>query len=163
MQHARELTVDIRTVKVPRDGSKVEISFLRPNGNAVEEVKFPCTDEPSEAFRQAMHDLDGDFRYLMGLTKKNQAEVHGIHFREKGGRRTFQLLGGLRVDAGYSSLNTPVLYEPGSDLFEDANITDAQFQRFVKVAAEAKKYVEGKRTERLADEPEAEEAEAATT
>lgn len=155
--------MDIQTVKLDRSNGKVEVRFTRPNGSSVESVVFQCGDEPSDAFKNAVKALDGDFSYIMEQKKGTTAEVSGVHFGSKGGRDTFQLLGGLRVESGFSSLNTPVLYEPGADLFEGANLTEAQVKRVRKVAAEAKKYVEGKRTEREPDGAEAEKEEAAAS
>lgn len=150
--------MDIQTVKYNREKGTVEVSFTRPNGTDHEAVAFASGDIPSKAFVKAFKALDGDFRYLMHQPEDNDVEVHGIHFKERGGRESFQLLGGLRVEAGYSSLNTPQLYAPGTDLFEDACVTEAQAKRFRAVARHAKKYVDGSRTTPAEEEAE-EEAE----
>lgn len=154
--------MEIRTVKYNREKGTVEVKFLRPNGQDREEVTFPSTDVPSKGFQKAFKALDGDFRYIMHQKEDNDVEVHGIHFRTKDGVDTFQLLGGIRVDAGYSSLNTPTLYEPGGDLFADACVTEAQAKRFRSVANHAKKYVEGTRTTPAPDPEEEPEEEAET-
>lgn len=153
--------MEIRTVKYDRQKNTVEVAFTRQNGSDEEAAKLASGDIPTKAFVKAFQALDGDFRYIMHLSEDNEAEVHGIHFKEKGGRLTYQLLGGLRVEAGYSSLNTPVLYDPASELFEDACLTEAQAKRFLAVARHAIKYVEGSRTTPAEAEPEeAEGAEA---
>lgn len=146
--------MDIRTVKYDRKKNTVEVAFTRPNGSDKEDVSFASDDVPTKGFVKAFKQLDGDFRYLMMQPEDNDVEVHGIHFRDKGGRRTFQLLGGIRVDAGYSSLNTPTLYEPGTDLFEDACLTEAQAKRFDSVARHAAKYVQGSRSAPIEDDAE---------
>lgn len=153
--------MEVQTVKWHREKGTVEVVFTRPNGKDEEDVTLASGDVPTKAFVKAFKALDGDFRYIMEQKEDVEAEVHGIHFKSKGGRDTFQLLGGLRVEAGYSSLNTPVLYEPGADLFEGACLTEAQAKRFRAVATHAKKYVEGSRTQ-LDDAQESEEAEAET-
>jgi len=138
--------VQIRTVKYSREKGTVEVLFTRPNGKDQETVQLQSSDLPGKAFVKAFKALDGDFRYVMHQPEDNDVEVSGIHFKESGGRDTFQLLGGIRVEAGFSSLNSPKLYEPGGDLFEGACLTDAQAKRFLAVARHAKKYVEGSRT-----------------
>lgn len=151
--------MEIHTVKYNRQKGTVEVLFSRPNGTDMEAVAFPSSDIPQKAFVKAFKALDGDFRYIMHQPEDNDVEVSGIHFKKKGSGDSFQLLGGIRVEAGFSSLNTPALYEPGTDLFEEACVTEAQVKRFRAVARHAKKYVEGSRTARATEEAE-EEAEA---
>lgn len=138
--------VIVQTVKYSTSKGVVEVTFLRQNGEDLEKVVFASSDVPRKQFITAWKALVGDFRYIMHQSEDNDLEVLGIHFKNAGGRATYQLLGGIRVEAGFSSLNSPTMYEPDGDLFEDACLTEEQEKRFTKVAAQAVKYVKGART-----------------
>lgn len=137
--------MDITTVKLDRDSNKVEISFRQPNGQATEETTFKCKDQPMKSFADAMEKLDVDFSEIMQQPGDNDVRVIGVHFGEKGGRETFQMLGGIQVDAGFSSLNTPQLYAPADGQASPATLSDEQHKRLKKLRIEAKKYYDGNR------------------
>lgn len=153
-----ESAVEIKTVKLDRDKRLIEIAFTRPNGSALESVSFPCKDTPRKQFVEAMKELDADFKQIMSQPGDNECRVLGVHFGSKGGRDHFQLLGGLTVEAGFSSLNTPLLWEPTPELIQSgAALAVDQVKRLRKLEAEAVKYVEGQRTEEPEEQEEGEE------
>lgn len=152
----------VTSAKILADAKKVKIAFTRENGRDAEIVpNFSSADVPAKSFIKAMRDLHGDFCFIMELPKKlhDKVSVHGVSFGKKGGQDTYTILGGLKVDAGYSSLNTPTMIAPSEDSTGvAATLTGEQVGRLEAFRAEAVQYVEGQRSQTelgLDAEPEA--------
>ena len=141
--------MEIRSISYT--GGVVDIGRVQKNGQLEEVVSLPSAkDEPRAAFKNALSNLAGDFSYFLELAGfKGAVVVHGLKIgKTKDGGQTFRILGGLKVGAGFSSLNTPLLYAPkaGGEGGE-ATLTADQMGRISKLVTAARKYLEGDRVQ----------------